>query len=79
MGGRLDYIAGRPVAALIYQRRQHTINVFVWTVSDGATATDARSIRGFHVRHWIHNGMSFWAVSDLNSAELDEFAHALQR
>jgi anti-sigma factor RsiW len=30
------------------------------------------------VRHWIRNGMSFWAVSDLNDAELSEFVRALQ-
>ena len=42
-------------------------------------ASDTRSIRGFQVRHWIRNGMSFWAVSDLNDAELGEFMHALQR
>ena len=79
VGGRLDYIAGRPVAALVYQRRQHAINVFVWPASDGAIPTDARSVRGFQVRHWIHNGMSFWAVSDLSTAELAQFAQALQR
>ena len=79
VGGRLDYVAARPVAALIYQRRQHTINVFVWPASDGAAPTDARSIRGFQVRHWTHNGMWFWAVSDLNAADLDQFAQALQR
>jgi len=79
VGGRLDNIAARPVAALIYQRRQHPINLFVWPASDGATPTDARSIRGFQVRHWIHNGMSFWAVSDLNDLELDDFVRAFQR
>jgi anti-sigma factor RsiW len=40
---------------------------------------NGRSIRGFHVRHWTRGGMSFWAVSDLNDAELDQFARALQR
>lgn len=79
VGGRLDYIAGRPVAAVIYERRQHTINLFVWPASDTRVAIDARSIRGFQVRHWIRNGMSFWAVSDLNDQELDEFMRALQR
>jgi anti-sigma factor RsiW len=79
VGGRLDYIAGRAVAALIYQRRQHPIDLFVWPASDGATPADTRSIRGFQVRHWIHNGMSFWAVSDLNHLELDELVTTLQR
>ena len=79
VGGRIDYVAGRPVAALVYQRRQHTINLFVWPAGDAGAAIDTRSIRGFHVRHWIHNGMSFWAVSDLNDQELDEFERALRR
>jgi len=79
VGGRLDYIAGRPVAALVYERRRHAINVFVWPASEEAIPSDARSVRGFQVRHWIHNRMSFWAVSDLNAAELEQFAQALRR
>ena len=80
-GGRLDYLDGRPAAALVYARRQHTINLFVLPAPDGASTAgvDARSIRGFHVRHWIGGGMAFWAVSDLNEAELDAFVRALQR
>ena len=79
VGGRLDYLAGRPVAALVYQRRQHIINLFVWPALDtGAAPTDARAVRGFHVRHWTRNGMAFWAVSDLNELELDQFAGTLR-
>jgi len=79
VGGRLDYIAGRPVAAIIYERRKHTINLFVGPASDARAATDSRSVRGFQVRHWIRGGMSFWAVSDLNDQELDEFVRDLQQ
>lgn len=78
VGGRLDYLSGRPVAALVYQRRQHTINVFVSPASgDTAGAIERHTVRGFHVRHWIRDGMSFWAVSDLNEAELAEFVRAM--
>jgi len=77
VGGRVDYLAGRPVAALVYQRRQHTINVFVWPARDGAPVP-TQSVRGFHLRHWMRDGMSFWAVSDLNETELTQFAHVLQ-
>jgi len=79
VGGRLDYVGGRPVAALVYQRQKHTINVFV-SPAGGDPSTDnvVSTVRGFNLLHWIHNGMSFWAVSDLNSAELGEFATALQ-
>src|SRR5262249_25025743 len=79
VGGRLDYLGGKPVAALVYQRRQHTINMFVSPTgsADAAEAT-VRTVRGFHVHHWIRDGMSFWAVSDLNEAELSEFVRMLQ-
>ncbi len=79
-GGRLDYVGGHPVAALVYTRALHTINVFVWPeASDAVRSPDARAIRGFHVRHWTHMGMSYWAVSDVNDADLDQFVHALQQ
>jgi anti-sigma factor RsiW len=78
VGGRLDYMAGRPVAALVYQRQKHTINVFVWPASGGTPAVREQAVRGFHVRHWIRNGMAYWAVSDLNDVELTEFVRALQ-
>jgi anti-sigma factor (TIGR02949 family) len=78
VGGRLDYISGRPVAALVYQRQKHTINVFVWPASDDGSGVSERAIRGFNVRHWDRNGMSFWAVSDLNGAELNDFVRAFQ-
>ena len=78
IGGRLDYIAGRPVAALVYQRRQHTINVFVWPEAQPAPPA-AESLRGFQIQHWTRDQMAFWAVSDLNAAELGEFVTALQQ
>jgi anti-sigma factor RsiW len=79
-GGRLDYIAGRPAAALVYARSQHTINLFVWPEEPtGAGSMNGRSIRGFRVRHWTRGGLSFWAVSDLNDVELEQFTGALQR
>jgi anti-sigma factor (TIGR02949 family) len=79
VGGRLDYISARPVAALVYRRQQHTINVFVFPDGGGAFARTAiRTVRGFHVRHWTHGGMTFWAVSDLNEIELTQFCQALE-
>ena len=80
VGGRLEYLSGRPVAALVYQRHKHAINVFVWPAgTDRATTIAVQSVRGFHVRHWNRDGMSFWAVSELNDAELTDFAYALQQ
>jgi mycothiol system anti-sigma-R factor len=79
VGGRLDYLAGRPVAALVYERQKHTINVFVFPDRDDALArATTRSVRGFHVRHWSSGGMSFWAVSDLNEVELTQLCEALK-
>jgi len=77
-GGRLDYVGARAVAALVYRRQKHTINVFV-SPGGGARPSPiaARTIRGFHVRQWSRDGMAFWAVSDLNDAELTQFARAL--
>jgi anti-sigma factor (TIGR02949 family) len=79
VGGRLDFLRGRPVAALVYQRQRHTINVFVSPDEDAAfDRASVRSVRGYHVHHWIRGGMSFWAVSDLNDTELTEFDRALE-
>jgi anti-sigma factor RsiW len=63
----------------VYQRRLHPINVFIWPAADQTAGTDTRTIRGFQMRHWIRNGMSFWAVSDLADDELGELVRALQR
>jgi anti-sigma factor RsiW len=77
VGGRLDYIGGRPVAALVYQRRQHIINLFIYPSQD-APADGVSSRQGFDVIHWTKNGMTFWAVSDLNASELRSFAELMQ-
>ena len=78
-GGRVDYLDGHPVAALVYQRRQHVINVFVSPSAEAASrGPAAESMRGFHLRRWTSGGMSFLAVSDLNEAEMDQFVTALR-
>jgi anti-sigma factor RsiW len=73
-GGRLDYLVDRPVAALVYHRRLHAINLFIWPVSDDAgRAVRSLHRQGFNIRHWRRSGMVYWAISDLNAAEFDEF------
>ena len=74
-GGRLDYVHDRAVAALVYRRGRHVINVFVWPGESGASvATD----RGINLLHWSSGGMTFWAVSDLNPADLQTFSNLLR-
>ena len=74
VGGRVDHVAGQPVAALVYKRRLHVIHVFVWPASDSARPTDARTVRGFHELHWTTRDLSVWAVSDVNEDDLKMFA-----
>jgi anti-sigma factor RsiW len=78
IGGRLDTIDGRRVAALVYQRREHVIDVFVSPARGGVATNDRRTIRGFQERHWLHADLTMWAVSDLNDRELAEFAQAFE-
>ena len=77
VGGRLDYIGGRPAAALVYQRRKHTINVFN-RPSAGSSAVKVESTKGYNVVHWTANAMEWWVVSDLSRNELETFARLLQ-
>jgi anti-sigma factor RsiW len=79
-GGRLDYLVDHPVAALVYRRREHLINVFTWTIADSQDEPAVRSLhrQGFHIRHWRQSGMAYWAISDLNPQELDEFTRLFQ-
>ena len=79
IGGRLDYLDQRPVAALVYKHRQHVINLFVWP-EPGAGATSPRLTerQGYNVLHWTRPGLTLWAVSDLNPTELEDFQRRLE-
>jgi anti-sigma factor RsiW len=70
-GARLDYIGERRVAALVYRRRLHVVNVFLWPSADG-TDTAPRDLvhRGYNIVAWSKGGIAYWAISDLNMAEL---------
>jgi anti-sigma factor RsiW len=86
VGGRLDYAGHRALAALVYQRRQHVINLFVWPVEgdDAAPMPETPPVveparRGYNVIRWTRAGFVHAAVSDLNVDELRQFAETLSR
>jgi anti-sigma factor RsiW len=78
-GGRLDYVDSRPAAALVYRHGAHVINVLEWP-ADGSSSTPPTlsTLRGFQLFSWRRNGLSYWAVSDLNAADLQKFAQLWQ-
>ncbi|HTQ34760.1 MAG TPA: anti-sigma factor [Stellaceae bacterium] len=79
-GARLDYLDGRPVAALVYQRAKHIIDLYVWPAAGVIPRlANESSIQGYNVVHWTQGGMNFWAVSDVERSQLDDFAGLWQR
>ena len=79
-GGRLEYLNNRTVATLIYQRRLHYINLFIWPAEQaGSTGEVTIQRQGYNLIHWTGSGMNYWAISDLNSVELHEFARLVQQ
>jgi anti-sigma factor RsiW len=75
VGGRVEYISDRPVAALVYQRRQHFINLFTWPSSSFSQNGYGEMKRsGYNLVSWTEDGMTCWAVSDLQASELEQFA-----
>ena len=80
IGGRLDYLNHRPVAALVYQRRQHIINVFTWPQvgADTSHANESVTMQGYHIASWRQDNMAYGMTSDLNAKEMDELKVLLQ-
>ena len=70
IGGRLDYLEQQKVAALIYRRNKHVINLFIWP---GQTSPEVDAMQGFNLIRFECKGMVCWAVSDLNAGELQQF------
>jgi len=74
IGGRLDYLDGRAVAALAYRHHRHVMNLFVWPdKSHRDLPLQISSRQGFQLMHWTKAGMRYWAVSDMNAQDLVEF------
>jgi len=78
LGGRLEYFEGHSAAALVYGRRAHIVNLFVWP-SITSTPESSQTRNGYQMRTWSAGGMTFWAVSDLNPAELADFVSIYRR
>src|SRR6266487_4648217 len=80
VGGRLDYLDNRTVAALVYQRRKHFINLFVWPAASDSAKTAAKEIshQGYHLLHWVEGDFNYWAVSDVNKEDLQNFQHLFE-
>lgn len=79
-GGRLDYLNGKTVAALVYQRNKHPINLFIAPISTShESGPEVTSRRGYNILHWTQSEMEYWAVSDLNQTELRQFADLFLR
>jgi len=77
VGGRLDYLGNHPVAALVYRRNQHVINVYTWPSQHGSQEPSIAERNGYHVLSWASGGMNWVAVSDVNAPELRQFVDKL--
>ena len=79
LGVRLDYVDAMPVAAIVYRRRVHIINLFCAPApGSGRHGATMESLHGFNVRRWSENGINLWAVSDINADELSEFGEKFE-
>ncbi|HYS64203.1 MAG TPA: anti-sigma factor [Paraburkholderia sp.] len=73
VGGRLDYLNGRPVAVMVYRYKLHPINLYVWPGNDAGATPRVYRQRGYHLAHWSAAGMNYWAITDAGDAELNGF------
>lgn len=77
VGGRVDYIGGKVVAALVYRRHGHMINVFVWPGAPALATENAHD--GYNIAEWSAGGMTFWAISDVSAPDLATFRSSFQQ
>ena len=79
IGGRLDYADNQPVAALVYQRDKHIIDLFIWPADRAQSSPETGQRQGYNFIHWSQDGMALWAVSDLEANQLRDFAESWRR
>lgn len=78
IGGRLEVIHQQPAAAIVYRRRQHVIDLYVLPSAGADSKTELSELGGYHLLHWMQNQMSYWAVSDVDAADLRRFADLIR-
>jgi anti-sigma factor RsiW len=79
IGGRLDYIGQRPVAALAYRHHKHLLNLYVWPAPAArATPPHASARQGYQLLRWTQDGMQYAAISDMAAPDLAQFSQLLR-
>lgn len=78
VGGRVDYLDGHPVAALVYRQGEHVVNSFVWPTTGKDSTPELSQQRGFQTAHWSHHGMTHWVISDVNRDEFNAVVAAIR-
>jgi len=77
VGGRVEIVDGRRIAALVYKRREHVINVFMWPTTEPVQGARHFAVRGYNVLTWSAADAIYWAVSDLNANEMGDLQKRL--
>jgi anti-sigma factor RsiW len=78
IAGRLDSVEGRTVAVLVYQRRQHLVNLYIWPSPNSSDSATTTTRQGYNMIHWTRAGMTWWLASDVNAADLETLAVLLR-
>jgi len=78
VGGRVDYLAGQPVAALVYRQGEHVVNAFVWPSDAGDSKPEFATERGYRIAHWSQGGMRHCVISDVNREEFVRLVDAVR-
>ncbi len=76
LGGRVDYLRGHTAATLVYGRRRHFLNLFIWPSGESDMKAQSEKFKGYSLLHWISDGQSYWLVSDAAGTELEAFRQA---
>jgi anti-sigma factor RsiW len=79
IGGRLDYLGKNEIAAIVYQHRQHYINLFAWPSQAGQTQEIATQKEGYNLYGWTAQGLTLWAVTDAEPETLKSFVELVKQ